>query len=238
MTSAAHLPEGGASTQDVSANLTVLLADDHAPTRALVRTALEAGGFVVSGEAADASSAVALAQVHHFDLALLDVRMPGSGISAAAALLAERPEIVVVMLTVSEDDEDLFAALRIGARGYILKGGDPGELPGALRRTLAGEAVLHGALLAKVLREFQVAERGRLFDRSRRARLSPREVEVLDLLESGATTAEIADELFIAKVTVRSHVAAICRKLQLPDREATLRELRSLDPHAGHVRGR
>lgn len=228
MTAAVRLPEGGETRQDVPANPTILLADDHAPTRALVRASLEAGGFLVNGEAADAPSAVALAEAHHFDLALLDVRMPGCGISAAAAIVAEHPEIVVVMLTVSEDDEDLFAALRVGARGYILKGGDPGELPGALRQTLAGEAVLHGALLAKVLREFQVAERGRLFDRSRRARLSPREIEVLDLLERGSTTAEIADELFIARVTVRSHVAAICRKLQLPNRDATLRELRSL----------
>ncbi|HTX63693.1 MAG TPA: response regulator transcription factor [Acidimicrobiales bacterium] len=207
-----------------------LIADDHAPTRSLLRASLESGGFLVVGEASDASSAVTLARSLRPDVALLDVRMPGGGISAAAAILSDRPETVVVMLTVSDDEEDLFAALRVGARGYILKGGDPSELPSELRRTLAGEAVLHGALLAKVLREFQVAERDRLFDRSRRARLTRREIEVLDLLERGATTAEVAAELFIAKVTVRSHIAAICRKLQLPDRAATLREVRSSGP--------
>lgn len=230
MSPAAGKGVGTERTAGARSHPAALIADDHAPTRALVRTSLESDGFVVVGEAPDAAAAVTLAARHRPDLALLDVRMPGGGISAAAAMLADRPETVVVMWTVSEDDEDLFAALRVGARGYILKGGDPSELPGALRRTLAGEAVLHGALLAKVLREFQVAERGRLFDRSRRARLSAREIEVLDLLERGATTAEIASELFIAKVTVRSHIAAICRKLQLPDREATLRELRSAPP--------
>ena len=151
MSSTVRMPEGGVSRQDVPPDPTILVADDHAPTRSLVRTSLESGGFVVKGEAPDAASAVALAQAQHPDLALLDVRMPGSGIAAAAAILAERPEMVVVMLTVSEDDEDLFAALRVGARGYILKGGDPGDLPDALRRTLAGEAVLPGALLARVL---------------------------------------------------------------------------------------
>ena len=227
MTPAPGVWVGSAPTRGARSNPTAVVADDHAPTRSLVCTSLESGGFVVVGEGSDRASAVALAIDHHPDLALLDVRMPGGGISAAAAILDERPETVVVMLTVSEDDEDLFAALRVGARGYILKGSDPAELPGALRRTLAGEAVLHGALMAKVLREFQVAERGRLFDRSRRVRLSPREIEVLDLLERGATTAEIAAQLFIARVTVRSHVAAICHKLQLSDRTATLRELRS-----------
>jgi DNA-binding NarL/FixJ family response regulator len=229
MTAAVGTPVRGSAPSPGrdSSKTTVVVADDHAPTRALIRTSLEAGGLIVVGEASDAASAATLAQAHGPDLALLDVRMPGGGICAAATILAQRPQTAVVMLTVSEDDEDLFAALRVGARGYILKGGDPAELPGALSRTLAGEAVLHGALLAKVLREFQVAERGRLFDRSRRARLSAREIEVLDLLERGATTAEIAAQLFIAKVTVRSHIAAICHKLRLPDREATLRELRS-----------
>jgi two-component system NarL family response regulator len=131
------------------------------------------------------------------------------------------------MLTVSEDDEDLFAALRVGALGYILKGGPPSELPPLLHRTLAGEPVLPGALLAKVLLEFQSVERRRLFGRTRRDALSQREHEVLLLLEQGASTADIAKALFIAKVTVRSHVASICRKLRVPSRDAALRELRS-----------
>jgi two-component system, NarL family, nitrate/nitrite response regulator NarL len=208
----------------------VVIADDHAPTRALVREALERAGFRVTGEAADSDGAVAQCRRSRPDVALLDVRMPGGGIAAAATIAAEQPQTAVVMLTVSEDDEDLFAALRVGARGYVLKGGDPHVLPELLRRALAGEAVLHGALLAKVLREFQSIERQRLFGRREIDQLSRRELEVLALLEGGATTAEIAERLFIAKVTVRSHVAAICRKLRLPNREAALRELRHSVP--------
>ena len=205
----------------------IVIADDHAPTRAAVRRALESGGFVVEGEAFDAASAVDLVTATSPQVALLDVRMPGGGIAAAAAISAARPTTAIVMLTVSEDDEDLFAALRVGALGYVLKGGDPAALPEMLRRVVAGEVVLHGALLARVIREFGARERHRLFWEPPRTRLTGREREVLTLLEEGASTAEIAAHLFIAKVTVRSHVAAILRKLSLPDRAAALRELRS-----------
>ncbi len=204
----------------------VIIADDHPPTRTTVRRALEFGGFIVDGEAFDAASAVAIVSETSPDVALLDVRMPGGGIAAAAAICASRPETSVVMLTVSEDEEDLFAALRVGALGYVLKGGDPAELPDMLRKVVAGEAALHGALLTRVIREFQARERHRLFFGPPRMRLTTREREVLMMLDGGATTAEIAARLFIAKVTVRSHIAAIRRKLQLPDRDAPLRELR------------
>jgi two-component system, NarL family, nitrate/nitrite response regulator NarL len=205
----------------------IVIADDHAPTRASLRAALALGGLLVVGEASDAANAVTLVNKELPDVALLDVRMPGSGIAAAAKIADDCPNTAVVMLTVSENDEDLFAALRVGARGYLLKGGDPAELPGLLERVLAGEALLHGSLLARVVGEFRERERERLFSHRPRVRLSNRERDVLDRLESGATTAEIAADLFISQVTVRSHVAAICRKLKLPDRQAVIRELSS-----------
>jgi DNA-binding NarL/FixJ family response regulator len=130
------------------------------------------------------------------------------------------------MLTVSEDDEDLFAAIRVGALGYVLKGGNLSELPNLLRTAVSGEPVLRGASLARVLEAFRANERSRLFNESDRVRLSTRERQVLSLLQSGATTAEIATSLYIAKVTVRSHIAAICKKLRLPDRDAALQEFR------------
>ncbi len=204
----------------------VVVADDHPPTRAAVRRALEAGGFVVCGEAFDASGAVAAVEATAPDAALLDIRMPGSGIAAAAAICAASPQTAVVMLTVSEEEEDLFAALRVGALGYVLKGGDLAELAGMLRQAISGEAVLRGPLLRRVIEEFQVQERHRLFRSSPRVRLTEREREVLTLLDDGASTAEIAQRLYIAPVTVRSHIAAICRKLRVPDREAAVRELR------------
>lgn len=206
----------------------VVIADDHPPTRAAVRAALSSGGFVLTGEAFDAASAISLVTSTVPDVALLDVRMPGSGIAAAAAIAQQCRSVAVVMLTVSEEDEDLFAALRVGARGYLLKGGDPAQLPGTLRRVLAGEAVLNGTLLSRVVQEFQTTERRRLFQRDSRVQLSQREREVLTLLERGMTTAEIAAQLFVARVTVRSHISAICRKLNLPDRSAAVRELRSI----------
>jgi DNA-binding NarL/FixJ family response regulator len=202
----------------------VVIADDHPPTRFAVRSALEADGFVVDGEAYDARSALDLVEATSPDVALLDVRMPGGGIAAAASILATRPETAIVMLTVSEDEEDLFAALRVGALGYVLKGGDPARIPETLRAVIAGEAGIDGALMTTVIREFQTRERRRLFAGSPRVRLTRREREVLVLLDEGATTAEIADRLFVAKVTVRSHIAAIHRKLRLPDREALLNE--------------
>ncbi len=160
------------------------------------------------------------------DIALLDVRMPGGGISAASAIASQSPHTTVVMFTVSEDDEDPFAALRVGALGYVLKGGNLAELPGLLRTAASGEPVLHGATLARVLDEFRTSERSRLFNESDRVRLSAHERQVLSLLQRGATTAEIAASLYFAKVTVRSHIATICRKPRLPNRDAALQEFR------------
>jgi DNA-binding NarL/FixJ family response regulator len=203
----------------------VVVADDHPPTRASVCQALVSGGFIVGGEASDAACAVALVEQSPPDVALLDVRMPGGGIAAAAHILAEHPEVAVVMLTVSEDDEDLFAALRVGALGYVLKGGDLAMLPGMLRQVLRGEAVLERAMLTKLFQQFQSRERRRLFRTAPRLQLTAREQEILSLLEGGSSTAEIAAHLFIAKVTVRSHIASICRKLRVTDRASAIREM-------------
>lgn len=160
-------------------------------------------------------------------MCLLDIHMPGNGISAAARIVRRLPETSVVMLTVSGSDVDLFDALRAGASGYLLKDIDPARLPHALRGVLAGEAALPRALVARVIDEFR--ERGRrrhlplLGDRG--VQLTSREWEILDLLRSGLTTAEIAERLFVSKVTVRRHVSGILRKLRVPDRDAALRLL-------------
>lgn len=206
----------------------VLVADDHPPTRAGVRRVLEQDGFVVCAEVADASSAVAAALRERPDVCLLDVRMPGGGGVAAAAEIARRlPETRIVMLTVSRDDDDLFDALRAGAGGYLLKDIERAKLPAALRSVLDGEAQLPASLVARVLDEFRGRRTRRrvLLDRRPAVDLRPREWEVLELLRDGLTTAEIARRLFIAEVTVRSHVSAILRKLRVPDREAAVRLL-------------
>jgi DNA-binding NarL/FixJ family response regulator len=205
-----------------------LVADDHVPTRAAVREALERGGFEVCGEAADAATSVALARAQRPAVALLDIQMPGGGILAAAEIAAHLPDTSVVMLTVSCSDDDLFAALKAGAAGYLLKDTDPTRLPLALRGVLAGEAAVPRALVARVINEFRSAgPRHRLLVRGHRpARLTTREWEVLEGLGQGLTTAEISERLFVSAVTVRSHISAILRKLDVPNRASAVRVFR------------
>lgn len=202
----------------------VLVADDHPPTRAGVRAALERAAFTVCAEAADAPAAVEAARRERPDVCLLDIHMPGDGIRAAETIARELPETAVVMLTVSRADEDLFAALRVGASGYLLKDIDPGRLPHALLGVLEGEAALPRRLVALLMEEFRERRRRHripLLGR-RSVEVTDREWEVLDLMRKGLSTQEIADELFISPVTVRTHVSAILRKLHVSSREAAL----------------
>jgi two-component system nitrate/nitrite response regulator NarL len=206
----------------------VLIADDHAPTRSDVRGALERDGrFVVVAEVADAVGAVDAAVRERPDLCLLDVRMPGSGVAAAWEITSRLPNTKVVMLTVSESDEDLFAALRAGASGYLLKELDPAQLGRALLEVLEGEAAIPRALVSRLVATFRdpSPRRRALLGREHEGGLTSREWQVLELMRNGLTTGEIADRLFVSRATVRSHVAAILRKLRVPDRESAIRLL-------------
>ncbi len=205
----------------------MLIADDHAPTRAGVRVALEGHGFVVCAEAADAPTAVEAALRERPDVCLLDIRMPGGGVAAAAAISSQLPEAAIVMLTVSQDEADLFDALRVGAAGYLLKDTDPRRLPTLLSNVIAGEGVLSPMLVARLIEEFR--ERGRRrrlpLVGSRGIELTSREWEVLDLLRQGVSTKQIAQRLFVTEVTVRTHISAILHKLGVPNRRAALKLL-------------
>ena len=201
----------------------VVIADDHVPTRLGIRSALEEGGFEVVAEASTAEAAVLRVGELRPDVALLDVRMPGSGLIAARDIAALFPETAVVMLTVSRDDADLFEALRAGARGYLLKDTDPERLPLALQGVLDGEAALPRSLMARLVHEFQQRQ-----DRGGRptgplANLTVREREVLELLREGLNTQQIAERLFVSAGTVRTHVAGVVHKLHVPDRDAAAR---------------
>ena len=209
---------------------TVVIADDHPATRAALRRSLEEGGFRTVGEAVDALSAVDAVRALLPDVALLDIQMPGGGINAAVEITAHLPEVAVVMLTVSRSDDDLFDALRAGARGYLLKDMDPDRVPIALRGVLAGEAALPRSLMGKVIAEFQDREaRPRRRRIPTNARLSSREWEVADGMGEGLTTNEIADLLFIGDNTVRTHIASILRKLRVSSREEAVRLLQEGD---------
>jgi DNA-binding NarL/FixJ family response regulator len=204
--------------------LRVLIADDHAPTRDDVRRALESEpGFEVCASAGDAAEAVQAAVRGRPDVCLLDIRMPGGGLAAAWEIAARLPRAKIVMLTVSDEDNDLFAALRAGADGYLLKTMSLRRLPAALAGVCSGEAAMPRALVARVLERFHGREPrwrhpagGPLAEQ----RLTSREWEVLELLAQEQSTAEIARRLVLTASAVRVHIAAIVRKLHVANRAA------------------
>ena len=207
--------------------ISVVMADDHARMRGRIRQALEAGGCVVCGEGTTAAEAVALALEHRPDVALLDIHMPGNGITATREITRCLPGTAVVMLTASAEDDDLFDSLRAGAVGYLLKDTDPSMLVDVLRGALLGEAAMSRRLVSRVLEEFRSPAIRRFARRSRAAaKLSAREWEVMELLGQGLSTDEVAGRLFVSPTTVRVHVSSVLRKLRVKDRESAFKLLR------------
>jgi DNA-binding NarL/FixJ family response regulator len=199
----------------------VLIADDHAPTRAGVRMALERDGIEVCAEVTNGPDAVEAAMRERPDVCLLDVHMPGGGPSAASKITSNLPETLVLMLTVSRENADVLESLRRGASGYLLKDMNPASLPIAVRAALGGEGVLPRALSASLIEELRQRPGTRRLSGQRRGQptLSSREWEILDLLAEGAGTGEIAERLFLSQVTVRRHVSSILSKLGVSSRE-------------------
>jgi DNA-binding NarL/FixJ family response regulator len=206
--------------------LRVLIADDHEPTRDDVRRALTAdGGFLVCAEAPDAAGAVQSAIREQPDVCLLDVKMPGGGIAAAWEIGARLPDTKIVMFTISEDDVDLFPALRAGASGYLLKTMNFDRLPHALRGVVNGEAAVQRDVMIRVLERFRGSDPRRrrlVVDGEVSERLTSREWEVLALLAEDRSTADIARELCLSKSAVRVHIAAAVRKLGAENRDAAV----------------
>jgi len=199
----------------------LLIADDHPLFRAgVVASFVGAGGFEVVAEASSAEAAIDLAQRLRPDLVLMDVAMPAmGGIAATAQIVRADPEARVVMLTVSEDPDDLFAALRAGARGYVLKGVSAAELLGIVHRVADGEAYVTPVLAAELLVEFSRPSKAL----SPSATLSQREAQVLELVRRGLTNREIGERLGLAEKTIKHHMTAILQKLHVRSRtEAAL----------------
>jgi DNA-binding NarL/FixJ family response regulator len=207
--------------------ISVVMADDHARIRGVIRRILEASDCEVRAEAASAEEAVALTIEHQPDVALLDIHMPGGGIEAAAEIQRRVPGVAVVMLTQSVEEDDLFDALRAGASGYLLKDSDPATLGDSLRSVLAGEGAMAPRLVARIMEEFRAPSKRRLGRKSpAAAKLSAREWEVMQLLVEGLSTEDVAARLFLSPTTVRVHVSTVLKKLRVKDREGAFRVLR------------
>jgi two-component system, NarL family, nitrate/nitrite response regulator NarL len=204
----------------------VLIADDHAQTRQELERALDSDPrFAVCGVAVDAAAAVEAARRERPELCLLEVSIPGNGIAATWEITACLPAARVVILTGSRADGDLFAALRAGARGYLLKGLPADRLADRLSAVMAGEVAIAPALVARLADQFRdrSPRRRGVLHTTAGSRLTSREWEVLDLIRRGMTTAEVARWLFISQATVRSHIARALHKLRVPDRQAAIR---------------
>jgi DNA-binding NarL/FixJ family response regulator len=198
----------------------VLLADPHALFRRGVRLVLEDEiDIEVVGEAGDGLDAVERIVELVPDLVLIDVGMPGvSGIEATRRVRALVPSVKVAILTVSEKDEDLFAAVRAGATGYLLKEVSIEELPEAVRAVARGHSLISPTMASRLLSEFNALSRRVEDERGNVPRLSDRELEVLRLVARGFSNRDIATELVIAENTVKNHVRNILEKLQLRSR--------------------
>lgn len=208
----------------------VLIADDHAPTLADIRSAIVADGRLdICAEASDAAEAIRLAADTDPDVCLIDLRMPGGGLGAIRQIASCHPSKPVVVLTASERDADLFAALRQGATGYLRKDMPFGDIADYLVEALNGAAAMPGPLMARVIEQFRDAgPRVRVPDEAKALDLTAREWQVLDLLAADSTTNQIADRLGIQPSSVRVNIHAVVRKLGAVDRDDAVRRYRDM----------
>ena len=213
----------------------VLIADDHRLFREGVRALLTSlPGVEVIGEAATGDEVIAQAIRLRPDVILMDIQMPGlNGIEATRRILAGHPQVGIIVVTMYEDNDSVFAAMRAGARGYVLKGTDQGELMRAIEAVATGEA-LFGPAIARRLITFFSAPRtatAQVFPE-----LTEREREILNLIAQGLNNTDIAKRLFLSPKTVRNHVSNIFSKLQVADRAQAI--VRAREAGLGHDTGK
>jgi DNA-binding NarL/FixJ family response regulator len=197
----------------------ILVADDHPMFRAGLLTALRLNGsFEIVGEASTGEEAVAAAARTDPDVVVMDLHMPDlNGIEATRQIIARRPETGILVLTMFEDDESVFSAMRAGARGYLLKGAGPAEISRAIEAVGGGEAIF-GPSIARQAITFMASPR----PPQPFPELTARERELLDLVAQGWSNARIAQHFTLSTKTVRNHVSNILTKLSLPDRSQAI----------------
>lgn len=197
----------------------VLIVDDAELFREALKAAFAQEGFSVVGDAADAMAAIDLAREHRPDLVMLDILMPGmSGLEVVGAIIKASPTTRVVLLTSSESAEDLLAAVRVGASGYLTKDTPLPRLVAAMNDVMEGGAAVSPAMSGKLLAALRDLLRHQGSAVGRTPELTGRELEILKLVGSGKTSREIADDLYISVNTVRNHVRNVLDKLGMSSR--------------------
>ncbi len=201
----------------------VLLADDHTLFREGLRSLLTTTEIDVVGEAATGQDAVVMAEQLQPDIVLMDIQMPGmNGIEATRRIVRTSPHIGVVVVTMFDDDDSVFAAMRAGARGYVLKGAGQAEMVRTIQAAARGEALFGPAIAGRLMSYFQQPRQQATADLF--PELTSRELEVLALIAQGDNNESISRQLAISNKTVRNHVSNIFSKLQVADRaEAIIR---------------
>lgn len=222
-------------TRSTDDPIRVLIADDHALFRRGLRTVLELDGdILVVAEADDGRAAVTATEANLPDVVLMDVKMPKlDGIEACRAIKAAVPSTRIIMLTMSDDEQDLFEAIRAGANGYVLKDVPGEEIALGVRSAHQGQSLISPSMAAKLLTEFAALPRPDEHQLNGLPHLTDREREVLRLVARGKGNREIGKELFISENTVKNHVRNILEKLQLHSRmEAAMFAVRQrmIDP--------
>jgi DNA-binding NarL/FixJ family response regulator len=229
------------SEPDAGGETRVLLVDDHASFRTGLRALLgTVEGLVVVGEAASGAESLVRAAELQPDVVLMDLAMPGmDGIEATRRIVQASPHVAVLVLTMSDDDDSVFAAMQAGARGYVLKGARRAELVRAVRAVAAGDAIF-GPALARRLVEYFARPRLPSAEADVFPELTEREREILELVARGHSNAEITAQLVLSPKTVRNHVSNIFSKLQVRDRaEAIVRAREAgMGGETGQDRGR
>ncbi|MGH8905561.1 MAG: response regulator [Egibacteraceae bacterium] len=199
----------------------VIVADDHALFRRGLEMVLESEPDIeVVAEANDGNEVIALSEQHMPDLVLMDVRMPGrSGIEATQLIKDAVPHTKILMLTISDEEEDLYDAIKAGANGYLLKEISIEEVAGAIRSVHMGQSLISPSMASKLLNEFAaMARKDEEKQQMPAPRLTEREMEVLTLVAQGLNNRDIAKQLFISENTVKNHVRNILEKLHLHSR--------------------
>ena len=205
----------------------VLIADDDALQRSAVREALEAHGFVVVGEASDAAAAIGAATRLRPDICLIEIELPLEGLNAVGRIAKASPHTMIVVLSRSDQPEDVVTAFTRGASGYLLKEISGEQLAATLRGAYHGEPPLSRSLVPYLVDEIRRGSARRLALPNGPVTLTPREWEVGELLREGRSTTEIAETLGVSPITVRRHVGLLVNKLGAKDRQEAVGLLRA-----------